>query len=136
MGLAERRATKEFQEKSLPGLKAEIEKLVGFPIAVDINWEQLARDDYGDNYDEYWRKVYFQPVIQALKKVTRDDMGKEAIKAGLKKIVLANSKGAYSPDSAITFAAGEITIDHDPTSNVDYVDDRTNHLIKILEKNL
>jgi hypothetical protein len=136
MGLAERRATKEFQDKSLPALKAEVEKLAGFPIPIEINWEQLAREDYADSYDENWRKVYFQPLINALKKVTRDDIGKDAVKSGLKKIVLCNSRGAYSPESAISFAGGEITIDHDPASNVDYVDDRTNHLVKTLEKNL
>jgi hypothetical protein len=136
MGLAERRATKEFQDKSLPSLKAEIEKLAGFAVPIEINWEQLAREDYADSYDENWKKVFFQPVINALKKVTRDQMGKDAIKSGLKRIVLCNTKGAYSPESAITFAAGDLTIDHDPASNVDYVDDRATHLVKILEKNL
>ena len=136
MGLAERRATKEFQDKSLPALKAEIEKLAGFAVPIDINWEQLAREDYADSYDENWKKVYFQPVINALKKITRDDMGRDAVKSGLKKIILCNTKGAYSAESAITFTGGEITIDHDPISNVDYVDDRTDHLVKILEKAL
>lgn len=136
MGLAERRATKDFQDKSLPQLKAEIEKLAGFAIPIEINWEQLARDDYGDSYDENWKKVYFQPLINALKKVTRDQMGKDAVKSGLKKIILCNTRGAYSAESAITFAGGEVTIDHDPASNVDYIDDRTDHLVKILEKNL
>ena len=136
MGLAERRATKEFQEKSLPTLKAEIEKLAGFPVALEIMWDQLAKDDHGESYDENWKKVYFMPVINALKKVARDDMGREAIKAGLKKISFCNSKGAYSPESAITFVGGEIMIDHDPITNVDYIEDRTSHLVKILERGL
>jgi hypothetical protein len=136
MGLAERRATKEFQDKSLPSLKAEIEKLAGFAIPVDIHWEQLAREEYADSYDENWKKVYFQPLINALKKVTRDQIGKDAVKAGLKKVVFCNTKGAYSAESAITFAGGELTIDHDPASNVDYIDDRAAYLVKILEKNL
>lgn len=136
MGLAERRATKEFQDKSLGSLKAEIEKLAGFAVPIDINWEQLAREDYADSYDENWKKVYFQPVISALKKVARDQIGKDAIKSGLKRIIFCNSKGAYSAESAITFAGGELTIDHDPASNVDYIDDRAAYLVKILEKNL
>lgn len=136
MGLAERRATKEFQDKSLPGLRADLEKAAGFAVPLEVNWEQIAKEDYSSSYDEFWRKVYFQPVINALKKVARDDMGREAVKEGVKKIVLCNSKGAYSSESAISFIAGEITIDHDPATNVDYVEDRTEHLVKVLEKGL
>lgn len=136
MGLAERRATKEFQDKSLPGLKAELEKLTGKPVELEINWEQLAKDDYGNSYDEFWRKVYFQPVLTALKSITRDELGKEAIKQGLRKIVFCNTRGAYSAESAISFSGGELTIDHDPCSNVDYVEERSKHVIHLVEKSL
>jgi hypothetical protein len=136
MGLAERRATKDFQDKLFPTLKAEIEKLAGFAVPLEINWEQLAKDDYASSYDESWKKVFFQPVIDALKKITRDQMGKDAIKSGLKKVVFCNTKGAYSPSSAITFTGGELVVDHDPVTNIDYIDDRTNHMVTILEKAL
>ncbi|MBK7538714.1 MAG: hypothetical protein IPI49_25780 [Myxococcales bacterium] len=136
MGLAERRATKEFQEKVLPALRAELDKLAGRPLELEINWDQLAKEDHGESYSESWRKVYFQPVITALKSITRDDLGKEAIQQGLRKLVLCNSRGAYSADSAISFVAGELTIDHDPCTNVDYVDERADYIIKIVEKAL
>lgn len=136
MGLAERRATKTFQEKSLPGLRAEIEKLAGGPVELDIHWEQLAKEEYGDSYADWWRKVYFQPVLNALKSITRDQIGKDAIRAGLKKIIFCNTRGAYSAESAISFTAGELTIDHEPGSNVDYIDDRASYIVKIVEKAL
>lgn len=136
MGLAERRATKEFQEKSLPGLRAEIDKLAGKVIEFDINWEQLAKEDHGANYEEFWRKVYFQPVTTALKSIARDDLGKEAIQAGFRKITCCDTRGAYSPESAISFSGGELTIDHSPTSNVDDVEARAKHIIEIVEKAL
>jgi hypothetical protein len=136
MGLAERRATKEFQDKMLPGLRAEIDKAVGKPIELEIHWEQLAKEDYAESYAESWRKVYFQPVIDGLKSITRDDLGREAVQGGLKKIIFRNSRDAYSAESAIDFTAGELTIDHDPSSNVDYIDERTNYLIKIVERAL
>jgi hypothetical protein len=136
MGLAERRATKEFQDKSLPGLRAELEKLLGKPVELEIHWEQLAKEDYAESYGESWRKVYFQPVIDALKSITRDELGKEAVQGGLKKIIFRNSRDAYSAESAIDFTAGDLTIDHDPSSNVDDVDARAKHLIKIVERAL
>lgn len=136
MGLAERRATKEFQEKALPALRAELDKLAGKAVELDIHWEQLAKEDGAANYDEWWRKVYFQPVISALKSIARDAIGQEAIKEGFKKIVFCNTRGAYSADSAISFTSGELTIDHDPGTNVDYVDERTAHIVKIVERAL
>lgn len=136
MGLAERRATKEFQDKSLPGLRAEIEKLAGGAVELDIHWEQLAKEESADSYADWWRKVYFQPVINALKTITRDQIGKDAIKEGFKKIIFCNTRGAYSAESAITFTAGELTIDHDPGSNVDYIDERAGYITKIVEKAL
>ena len=42
MGLAERRAAKEFEDTQFPALKDEIMKLAGGPIALEINWNQLA----------------------------------------------------------------------------------------------
>lgn len=136
MGLAERRATKEFQEKALPALRAELDKLAGKAVELDIHWDQLAKEDGAANYNDWWRKVYFQPVLNALKSITRDAIGQEAIKEGLRKVILCNTRGAYSAESAISFTAGELTIDHDPGSNVDYVDERTEHIVKIVERSL
>jgi hypothetical protein len=68
--------------------------------------------------------------------ITRDDLGREALAAGLQRIVVRNASGYYSPSSAITFANKVLTIDHDPASNVDDVKDRTDHMIHTLEKGL
>jgi hypothetical protein len=136
MGLAERRASRAFQDKSFPALKADIEKMAGFPVPLEINWEQLAKENYADGYEENWRKVYFQPVLDAFKSVCRDDLGREALKDGLKKIVFCNTRDAYSAESAISFTGGELVIDHDPCTNVDYVKERADTVQKALEKGL
>lgn len=136
MGLAERRATKDFQDNHLPALTAEIHAVAGFDVPIEIKWEQLAKDGYADSYVENWKKVYFQPLVGALKNIAIDDLGKDALKAGLKQIVLGNTKDLYTADYAVSFENGVATIDHDPMSNVDYVDDRTAALTKVLEKGL
>ena len=75
-------------------------------------------------------------IREALKSVGRDDMGREALRDGLKKISFANSADKYSADSAISFVSGELVIDHDPDCNVDYVSERSEVVRKVLEKGL
>ena len=105
MGLAERRATKEFQDKQFPELSTEIQKLAGFPVPIQVTWDQLAVEGRSNLYKESWPELYFKPVIEALRQIGRDQMGKDAIKAGLKKVEIRNSKGAYSPTSAMSPAS-------------------------------
>lgn len=135
MGLAERRATKEFQDKQFPTLQTEIQKVAGFAVPIEVTWDQLAVEGQTENYREAWTEIFFKPVIEALRQIGRDDMGREAIKTGLKKIEFRNSKGAYSPHSAITFQNGVLMIDHE-LSNVGDTMDRTKHIIEIVEKGL
>jgi hypothetical protein len=135
MGLAERRATKEFQDKQFPELRNEIQKLAGFPVPIEVSWEQLAVEGQTDYYQEAWTEIFFKPVIEALRQIGRDDMGKEALKGGLKKIELRNSTGSYSPGSAISFVNGALVIDHE-LSNVGDTKDRTKHIVELVEKGL
>lgn len=135
MGLAERRAIKDFQDKHLPGLQKEIQDVAGFAVPFEITWDQLATEGQGDSYAENWTAIYFKPVLEALRSITRDEMGKEALRAGLKKIEFRNSAGNYSPTSAIKFEGGTILIDHDMT-NVGDVADRAKYLTEIVEKAL
>ena len=83
MGLAERRAMKEFQEKQFPELRNEIHKVAGFPVPIEVSWEQLAVEGQMDYYREAWTEIFFKPVIEALRQIGRDEMGKEAVKAGI-----------------------------------------------------
>lgn len=135
MGLAERRAAKEFQEKNFPALQTEIQKLAGSAVPIEVNWDQLATPEQARLYVESWPELYFKPVIEALRQITRDQMGKDAVKDGLKKIEIRNSKGAFSPHNAITFDNGTLAIDHH-LSNVGDTSERTKYIIELLEKSL
>ena len=75
-------------------------------------------------------------IFEAFRSITRDDLGREALAEGLKKIVIRNSNGNYSMDSGATFAGGVLTFDHDSVSNVDYWEERRDFLIRMLEKAL
>jgi len=136
MGLAERRAAKEFETKRFPQLKKDIDEAAGFDVPVEVHWETLSKEGESHLYAESWPKVYFQPLVAALKGITFDDMGKEALKAGLKKIEIQNRSGAYYGDRMASFQNGTLLLDHEPHTNVDNIDERTDGIRKLLESNL
>jgi hypothetical protein len=137
MGLLEKRAVKAFQEGSYKKLTDEINSLAGYTIEFEINWDSLAEDDSADKYDECFTKVYFTPLITAVKEIAADDMGKEALKEVLKKVVIKNEGGYIYGSSAYKFGNGVLTIDHQPFTNVDNgLAERSTELAAILMKNL
>lgn len=136
MGLQERRAVKAFQDDSYQKLTGEINTMAGFPIEFEVNWDTIALDDYSHMYEECFPKVYFTPLINAVKEITADDMGKEALKESLKKVIIKNEAGNVYGSNAYAFSGGVLTIDHQPFSNVDNITERSEELSKLLMKNL
>jgi hypothetical protein len=135
MGLAERRGVERFKNDDYPGWKERIDQAAGFELEVEVAWEELAVVDYADSYAEFFPKVYFQPLVDALSAVTVDEIGKGAARDGLSKIAIRNTE-QYSSASGFTFADGVLTIDHQPHSNVDYGDERAKALQRIIESGL
>lgn len=131
MGLAERRAAKEFQDKHYPQLKQKIDAAAGQPVMVEVDWDSLQLSDASQLYNVAWPKVYFEPLAEALKKIAADDLGRQALKEKLGKIIVRNSghKGA-------TFAGGELIIDYEPITNIDYPKERQRDIENALEAGL
>ena len=136
MSLTDRRALKEFETKRYPLIKKDIDEAAGFEIPVEVKWDTLAAEDMGHLYDECWPKVYFRPLIEALKAITIDDMGKEALKTGVKKIEIQNVAGIYYGDRMATLDGGVLRLDHKPTTNVDDINNRRKGIQKLLESKL
>jgi hypothetical protein len=132
MGLAERRIIKDFQDNQYGGFVRAIQEAGGNQIEVDVRWDEIAKDGQSQLFLDAWPKLYFTPVIEALRSIGRDDLGKEALQAGFKRVEIHNLGGHYSPESAIAFADGTLRIDHDLV-NVDDVEARTRHIIQIVE---
>jgi hypothetical protein len=135
MGLAERRAVEQFKNDDYPGWKSRIDAAAGFDVPVEVAWDQLAVDDYASSYPEFFRKVYFQPLVDALKAITVDELGKSAAREGLKKIVIRNT-GTFYSTSGFAFGDGVLTIDHQPHANVDYGEERAKGIQQLLESGL
>jgi hypothetical protein len=136
MGLQEKRVLKEFQEGSYKKLTTEINTLAGYEIEFEVKWDKLALDNESAKYDNSFSKIFFAPIKLAIEKIVADDMGKEALKETLKKIVVTNEKNTTNNDEVYVFDNGTLTIDHLPFAYTDYVESRaaflTSYLMKLL----
>ncbi|WP_157876553.1 hypothetical protein [Streptomyces graminilatus] len=135
MGLAERRSVERFKNDDYPGWKSRIDEAAGFEVPIEVEWQELAVADYADSYAEYFPQVYFQPLVDALSAVGVDDMGKDALREGVSKVVIKNSGTFFSP-SGISFADGVLTFDHMSESNTHHGEERTKRLQDVLESGL
>ncbi len=131
MGLVERRAIKTFTEGQYLQLKQEIDTAAGFEVTIEVNWDSLATEDYAHLYEEAFPQVYFRPLIGAIKAITIDDLGREALKTGLKQILIDN-RGSSWP----TLEAGVLTLPFDAVANLDAWADRQQSIEDVLEKGL
>jgi hypothetical protein len=101
MGLNERRKIKELQDVTFPGRVKEIEEICGAPIPYEVDWESLADDAAGLNFID---NLSCHRLNMALRSICLDDMGKEAVREGLKLVRLKNAKDKAS--MYINFAGG------------------------------
>ncbi|KIX19945.1 hypothetical protein SY27_15585 [Flavobacterium sp. 316] len=136
MGLKEKRFTKEFQEEQYPALKQKIDIAAGFDVTLEIEWETLFEDRFLHLYTDSYPKIYFQPLIEAFTAISSDDMGKEALKEGLQKVIIVNKDDHHNPTHAYTLENGVLQVNHSPILNADKVSERTEVLVDLLENNL
>ena len=135
MGLKEMRAMTQFKETAYPDWKKKIDAAAGFDVAIDVAWDTLAAKGYSHLYSKAFPNIYFIPLVDAFMRIAPDDFGKDALKAGLKKIIINGSFGS-KPSNDWSFSDGILTINHRSDTNVDSVSERTDWLARTLEKAL
>jgi hypothetical protein len=131
MGLAERRAAKNFEDHKYPDLKADVIRAAGFDVPIEVKWDSISLEDFSNLYEDSWPNVFFKPLIEAFKAITVDNLGKEALKNRLKEIVIT-----YDGSNNVTFVGGKLTLSYHPVSNVDYWAERKTEILRVVEKNL
>ena len=89
MGLNERRKIQELQAVTFPGRMKEIEEICGRAIPYEVDWISLADDAEGLNFID---NISCHRLNTALRVICQDDMGKEAVRQGLRLIKLKNVK--------------------------------------------
>ena len=135
MGLAEKRVLNQFALTVFPGLKQRVDEAAGFDVPLEVRWDTLAKDaTYSSSWLTGWPKIYFQPMIDAFQQICVDDMGKQALRTSLKRVVIQDTRDGYSSWWA-TFEGGTLTLDSMFT-NVDAVADRTRVLRDAIENGL
>jgi len=101
MGLEERRRIKELQEVTFPERVREIEEICGKAIPYEVDWDSLANDAAGLNFID---NLSCHRLNMALRTICQDDLGREAVRDGLRLIKLANV--ADTGSMSISFADG------------------------------
>ena len=101
MGLNERRKIKELQDETFPGRVKEIEEICGKAIPYEVDWESLADDPQGLNFID---NISCHRLNMALRPICHDEMGKQAVRDGLKLVKLKNVKDQSA--RKISFSGG------------------------------
>jgi hypothetical protein len=139
--LPERRAITAYEKGTYATLLKNIQTAAGFAVPVEVKWETIALSDQAENYahDDFWTNIFFVPLKQALATVAVDDMGKQAVRAKLKKIVVQYDS-ATAPVNAyadgVSFKGGVLTLNFTPYTNARDIDARAQAIQKALEAGL
>ena len=101
MGLAERRKIKELTDTTIPEREKELLEITGSPIRYEIDWDSLANDAEGLNFLD---NLSCHRLNMALRVICSDELGREAVRDGLKLVKLANV--ATPAEMSIGFSGG------------------------------
>lgn len=136
MGLAQKRIVAEFQKSSYEKWKEQFDRVVGVKMKIDVKWDTLQNEEYQnrDDYFKWYEMVYFKPLMDAFKELCSDDMGKKAVREGVRKITIDGSDGSSYRHSK--FEDGVLEINHKFHSNVDDIKGRTDGWRKLIEEKL
>lgn len=110
---------------------AELKQLAGGKIEVEIQWDGIVSDK--KLLEEGMEKVFFAPLRSMLEQMNSDDMYKEAMQEGLKKIVITKGTRSFR-DS--TFKDGVLTVMGVADSNWHQGDERKKKFVSLLENGL
>jgi hypothetical protein len=104
MGLIEKRLIKEAKEAWLPGEEEEIRTIAGGPVTLDIDWASFETDaDALKNLQH----LGIRKITNALRVVCVDELGKEAVRDGINRVVVRN---VQEGNASITLEKGVVTL--------------------------
>ena len=98
MGLNERRKMEELKTTTFPARVKEIEEICGKPIPYEVDWDSVGNDPEALNFID---NISCHRLNMALRGICRDELGKQAVRDGLRLVKLKSVK-----DKSITFEAG------------------------------
>jgi hypothetical protein len=105
MGLEEKRWIKEMKDETVPKYMAALKEIVGFDLPFEVDWDSYSKDLEGLRNLEYQG---MDRINSAFREICRDDIGKDAVKESIKKIILKNIDDPSK--KGITLEKGVVTI--------------------------
>lgn len=129
MGLAERKAVQSVKESDFSQFTKNVAEICGFAPNINFSWSDLENNSQciwiveNKKHNSYM----FDRVTEALRKICGDEMGKSAVKQGLKELNLVPKAGD------LDYKDGTFTISNDLTGNGAYDAQR---IQEFLEKHL
>lgn len=141
IGLAERRAITAYRQDRYPALEKAIQEAAGFPVPVEVAWDQLTIPGDAKYYadDGYFGKTIFEPLAAGLREVGKDQIGRDALGQKLRTIrVRFDEKTAPASNypNGLKFEAGILDVNWRPFANVSDFKERVEAVTQVLEKNL
>jgi hypothetical protein len=115
MGLNERRKVEELKTTTLPARSKEIAEICGKSVPYEIDWDSFDTLDSLNFLDN----ISCHRLNMALRIICQDEMGKQAVKDGLKLVKLKNSK---DKTVKLTFENGTLEMTND-YANKEYSSD-------------
>ncbi len=101
MGLPERRKVKELQDSTLPERSREIAEICGQAVPYEVDWASIENDAQALNFID---NLSCHRLNMALRVICQDEMGKAAVRDGLKRVRLKNV--AEPAQRHLAFAGG------------------------------
>lgn len=89
MGLQERQMIRDLTEKTLPEREKEITEICGGAARYEVDWDSLANDPEALRFLD---NISCHRLNMALRSISLDPMGKDALRDGLKTVKLRNVK--------------------------------------------
>ena len=89
MGLQERQRIRDLTEKTLPEREKEITEICGGTARYEVDWDSLANDAEALRFLD---NLSCHRLNMALRSISMDPMGKDALRDGLKTVKLRNVK--------------------------------------------
>jgi hypothetical protein len=87
MGLADRRKIQDLKDSTLPARSREIAEICGAEIPYEVDWASIEHDAQALNFLD---NLSCHRLNMALRTICIDEMGREAVREGLKQVRLKN----------------------------------------------
>lgn len=105
MGLDEKRKLKEIQDGPLKAAQSKIKDILGVEIPIELDVATFTTLNELNTFQH----TGLNQAVEMVKSIAKDDMGKEALKESLKKIVFRNLPVDVSSKNKATFDNGVLT---------------------------